>query len=434
VSVAAQRSDQDREGLVASYLGRPGLRRLLAAARERFEANGGLGGMAVIADLDATEAHELNGLLSRRRPFAAGGDARVRLVELDERLRGSRLALGLEDALRLASGPLEDRPAARAERRGERDRAWADVLAHPEAARPELAPWLEHARRGGGAAPARARQIRTALEVVAGLPAAGLELARLAALRAGGDAHALDRERPLGRLVTAALLVLEGRSAHEPVEASEWRALWGRFGVSCDELSCTVLALGLRPHRRGRGPLARRLRAAHRQGEPVVLTLRELRRNQLELLGEALYVCENPAVVAAAAEALGRRCRPLVCSAGWPSTAVAVVLDAAERAGMAIGVHADFDAAGVRIVERISARPGASPWRFGLGDYRAAVARRDGSVTRPGESGGRGAIGSPHSLEAALSSGAPPVNEEAVVDDLLRDLDGGTRRSRHHRW
>lgn len=110
----------------------------------------------------------------------------------------------------------------------------------------------------------------------------------------------------------------------------------------------------------------------------MVLILRELRRHRLELLGGTLYVCENPAVVAAAAEALGRRCRPLVCSAGWPSTAVAAVLDAAERAGMTIGVHADFDAAGVAILERISARPGARPWRFGLDDYRAALARRAG--------------------------------------------------------
>ena len=48
------------------------------------------------------------------------------------------------------------------------------------------------------------------LDVLTALPADGQPLAALAALRAGGDAHALDRGRPLGRLTAAALFALEG--------------------------------------------------------------------------------------------------------------------------------------------------------------------------------------------------------------------------------
>lgn len=59
-----------------------------------------------------------------------------------------------------------------------------------------------------------------------------------------------------------------------------------------------------------------------RDGEPQRLTLRELANGALlPLADEPLFVCENPSVVAAAADRLGSRCRPLVCTEGIPSTA-----------------------------------------------------------------------------------------------------------------
>ena len=101
------------------------------------------------------------------------------------------------------------------------------------------------------------------------------------------------------------LFALESTPPREPASADEWRALWARVGVSCDELSCTALTLGLRPHRLARGYLAGRLRAAARAGRPLVLTLAELRAEPPRLGGETLFVCENPSIVAAAAAALG---------------------------------------------------------------------------------------------------------------------------------
>jgi uncharacterized protein (TIGR02679 family) len=96
-------------------------------------------------------------------------------------------------------------------------------------------------------------------------------------------------------------------------------------------------------------------------------------------------VCENPSIVAAAATTLGARCPPLICTAGWPNTAVAAILDAAESAGMAIRVHADGDDAGAAIAARVLTRAGARPWR-----------------------------------ETATSIG---LHEEALLDELLADLD-----------
>jgi uncharacterized protein (TIGR02679 family) len=219
------------------------------------------------------------------------------------------------------------------------------------------------------------------------LPADGQPLAALAATYAGGDAHALDRDRPLGRLVAAALFALEQAAPRDPTSADEWRALWARVGISCDELSCTALALGLRPHRLARGYLAGRLRAAARVGRPLVLTLAELRTEPPRLAGEVLFVCENPSIVAGAAGALGAHCPPLLCTAGWPNTAVAAVLDAAERAGMEILAHADSDPAGAAIVARVLRRARARPWR---------------------------------SVDAACGT-----HEESLLDELLEDLASG---------
>jgi uncharacterized protein (TIGR02679 family) len=347
-----------------AYLSRPGLRRLLLAARERFERNGGLSGSVRIERLSPEEAHALNGLLAPARPLLAGGAASVKLARLDQALRGSRLRLSLERALVALDGPLVNRPGERAAARAARRAAWERVLAHPQARRPELEPWLEHVRqRFAGSVPERAAIVLQALDVIGALPADGVPLAALAASRAGGDAHALDRGRPLGRLLPPALLVLEGGFPREPSSIEEWRALWARVGVSCDELSSTVLALGLRPHRLARGYLAGRLRAAVRHGRPLVLTLAELRAEPPRLAGPTLFVCENPSIVAAAASVLGARCPPLLCTGGWPNTAVAAVLDAAEAAGMSILVHADGDAAGEEIAGRVLRRRRARRWR-----------------------------------------------------------------------
>jgi len=371
-----------------AYLSRAALRRLLFAARERFERNGGPYGRLQLSALTPEEAHAFNGLLTPGRPFVPGGAARVKLPRLDACLRESRFEVSLEQALIAVDGPLGNRRAEREAAAAARKAAWSRVLAHPQAGRPELASWLEHARkRFGCTSPERTALVLQALDVLAALPADGQPLAALAASRAGGDAHALDRDRPLGRMAAAALFALEGATPREPSSPDEWRGLWARVGVSCDELSCTALTLGLRPHRLARGYLAGRLRAAARAGRPIVLTLAELRAEPPRLSGEFLFVCENPSIVAAAANALGAGCPPLLCTSGWPNTAVAATLDAAEAAAMDILVHADGDEAGAAIAARVLRRTRARPWR---------------------------------SVDPSAG-----IHEEALLDDLLDDLGSG---------
>ncbi len=371
-----------------AYLSRPALRRLLFAARERFERNGGPHGRVVLSSLSPEETHAFNGLLTPQQPFVAGSEVRIKLARLDSRLRESRFDVSLEQALVAVDGPLGNRRAERAAVAAAREAAWSRVLAHPQASRPELQPWLEHARnRLGGSSPVRTAIVLQTLDVLSALPANGLPLAALAASHAGGDAHALDRNRPLGRLLAAALFALEGAQPREPSSPDEWRALWARVGVSCDELSCTALTLGVRPHRLTRGYLASRLRAAARAGRPLVLTLTELRAEPPRLAGEVMFVCENPSIVAGAAGALGPRCPPLLCTSGWPNTAVAAILDAAEAANMEILVHADGDQAGAAIAARVLKRARARPWR---------------------------------AIDATTG-----IHEEALLDELLEDLGSG---------
>ena len=159
---------------------------------------------------------------------------------------------------------------ARGRRRGARSGLGAGAR-HPQASRPELAPWLEHARTRFGCASPGAH----------GAGAAGARRARRAPGRraaAGGagrlDARAATRTRSTaigrsGGWSRRRCSRSRGRCPASRRHADEWRALWARVGVSCDELSCTALTLGLRPHRLARGYLAGRLRAAARAGTPA---------------------------------------------------------------------------------------------------------------------------------------------------------------------
>jgi len=231
-----------------------------------------------------------------------------------------------------------------------------------------------------------------------------------------GDAHALDAGRPLGSGLLRAAARLTGWPG-PPESAPARRQLWAEVGVACDSLSADVLVLGLRP--RGDALLARRLRGAAEAGEPQRVTLREL-GTALEFDADAMVsICENPSVVAAAADLLGARCPPLVCVEGIPSSAALRLLRMFLAAGAAFRVHADFDWPGVRIANALFALGLGEPWRFDTGDYRKAVGAGHrgppllGSRVEPSWSA---------SLGPAMAEAGCSVLEEQVLGDLLEDL------------
>lgn len=390
-------------------LGRPEYQPLWVAARRRLEANGlSLGGSPLrLTGLSAVEADAIAGLLGVRRP--ADGSLRVRLGDLDRALRSSAVGLGLVDLLVALDGELVDRRAVRATRAADRAEQWAVVRAHPIVSTDaSLVDWLDHVRGTGLArrlaGDGEADAVTTALDVVAALDGSrrGHRLPVLAA-DVTGDAHGLDRGRPAGTLAVHALAWRDGRRF--PQDAADWRRTWSDAGVACDDLSCDVLVCSLPGW----------------PAEPLRLTLRQASawRGGPARTGTA-YVTENPAVIAAAVDALGEHAPTMVCLDGMPSTAALVVLDALARSGSAIRYHGDFDWRGLTIAGVLARKVAAAePWRFGADDYRHAVDRGLGTVDltgRPSASPWDPGLG------AALAATGVAVYEEQVLDTLLADL------------
>ena len=137
-----------------------------------------------------------------------------------------------------------------------------------------------------------------------------------------------------------------------------------------------------------------------------MLTLRQLRCHDEALPAGPVRICENPVVIAAAADELGSRCTPLVCVGGQPSAAVWRLLDLLAAGGAQFRYHGDFDWGGIRIASAVRRR-------VRLGQSRlAAVAVRPGRLRGRGGGGSRlrmprrGCPGSPASPSRRLGTRA----------------------------
>ncbi|MEU6232164.1 TIGR02679 family protein [Kitasatospora sp. NPDC047058] len=318
-------------------------------------------------------------------------------------------------------GPIPDRAAERERRTGERDALWRWLAGHEVVtAQPVLLEWAGHLRTNGlvDGSPDRTRGLLTAaLTVLAALPAGGEPLPVLAARLLDGDSHALDDGTRLSSLVLRALAVLYGTDMPDAAEGR--RALWSRAGVADDDLSATVLAVGLRPG--GDGPVARISRICAEAGHPVGLTLAQL-RSPGGFTGPAgpVHVTENPSVPALALRRFGPRCPPLVCTSGWPNTAVIHLLRRLADEGASLRYHGDFDGEGIRIAAHVLAKTGAVPWRMASEDYRTAAAR----VPAAPDPGRLTPAPWDGALVDAMAERRIAVVEEVVADLLLDDLAG----------
>ena len=355
----------------------PGLRRILLGAAQRLERNGlSASGRLALPRLESDEVRALSGLLGARwRAVRPGADSSVDLAALDEALRASRAACSLVAAAAAARGsPLIDRRAVSNARRTELEDRWRELYGHPAlSVHPTLGDWLERERstgaamRAGGGHPFKL--LRDALALLTVLPAEPPQtLARFAATRCDGDPHALDRDRPLDAVLRRALAVLDEEPGADSAGAEARRARYDRWGLGCDELSSTVLSAGLRPREAG-SSLSAALCASASSGEPRVVTLRELRAVELLDCGPVVWTCENPDVVAAAADALGPACPPLICTGGWPSTACLRLLRAIGVAGAELRHHGDFDVEGLQILDRLLSVTEGQLWRMTPADH-----------------------------------------------------------------
>ena len=387
-------SDPDR---LRALLGGPELAWLVDRLARRVRQDQVLTGRVRLSTPDPDQIDAVARLTGR---YGRGEGASVDLDALGLQLAEAGVVGALREAVEILRGPLEGRAEAAAREAA----AWEAAF---EAARDPG--WDELHRSGlvrrlaGGDPVVAGALVRDTEAVLAALPAQGSPLQAIAART--GDAHALDPGRPVG---TLALRLVCARTGLEPADR---RGAWAAVGVELDPLSASVLVCGLRAV--GGGLVARLLGACAEAGEPCRLTLRQL-RGGIEIDGREVFVCENPAVVVAAADHLGDRCRPLVCVEGQPGSAAWAVLDAV---GPRARYHGDFDWPGLRICADVLARTGGQPWRFDAASYRAAPKGLELSGAR---------VESPwdRALADELARCGRAVHEEAVLDALLADLAG----------
>jgi len=312
-------------------------------------------------------------------------------------------------------GPVADRAGDRARADAERAEFWAWLVAHPVVrAQPVLATWEHDIKRSGvvgGSVPRTRELLAKALNVLAELPTPGDPLPVLAD-RVLKDTHALDDDTRLSALVLRALALIYDMPP--PVNAQERRALWERAGVADDELSNVVLAAGIAPA--GDDIASQILRACAGRGHVAALTLSQLRASPLDQgIPAQVWIFENPSMLAVALARFGRRCPPIVVTAGWPNSAAIALLSKLAAADALLRYHGDFDGEGLRIAANVAARTGAIPWRMTSQDYLAAVAEGPavGRVTPvPWDA----------DLAAELTRAGVTVPEERLAADLLGAL------------
>ncbi|WBC08857.1 TIGR02679 domain-containing protein [Micromonospora sp. WMMA1947] len=341
-----------------------GPQKVLEAVRKLLEEQRTGAGVTVRVNLSQPERAQVGRILgldweTSSRPITLG-KLRVALTRAGD---------DLLDLLTRTGGPVVDV-------RGRREHAAAQAAATVESAYTTLANaglpthavdlartrrWLE--RPNPDLATSRAADVARLWQT---LPGAGRPLAEVAnSLFA--DPHRLDRDTDLGRIAARLLAAATAQpadaaaAADTALGAARWRQVWAGHGISCDVVSATVLVLNL--PLTGSAPAATIAVAAAGCGEPVWLTSRSLRGDWTPCPDvDVVRVCENPAIVEAAAEQLGRSCLPLVCIYGRPSSAAWTLLRGLAGAGVRLLVTADRDDAGRRFLTEMLSLPGAIEW------------------------------------------------------------------------
>ncbi len=404
---------------------------LVRRARDRLEAGRPLTGAVTLTGATAEQRRAAERLTGR--PPRSGTSLSVSLPEVDRVLRESGAAPGgLAEAVALLTGPVRDRSRDRTDTAA----AWAAAFTSLDdavAGRAELAAWrgwldatgvVRRLAPSPDAALVLLDQVAAALRR---LPSPGIPIGRLAA-ECCGDAHALDDGRPAGTLALSAVRALGGLPFAAEVGTDSRRAAWACVGVHLDDLSSLVLCLGVPGDTR---TALGRLLALHREaGQPAVLTLRQLRGHDEPLSAGLVRICENPVVIAAAADELGSRCPPLVCVGGQPSAAGWRLLDLLAAGGTEFRYHGDFDWGGIRIAGAVRQRVSQGhsrwqPWRYDRDAYEAAataVLAGHAATRLPRLAGEPVAAPWDPGLAAAMARHDVRIEEELSLDTLLADL------------
>jgi uncharacterized protein (TIGR02679 family) len=396
---------------------------LVQRARDRLEAGRPLTGIVTLPAASPEQRRAVERLTGRTA--RSGTSVSVSLAEVDRIVRASGTAPGgLAEAVTRLTGPLRDLGRERADLAA----AWSAAFASLDAlvaGRDELAAWREWLDATGvvrrlapGPGPARLL-LDQVTAVLRRLPSRGVPIGRLAA-ECCGDAHALDDGRPAGTLALSAARALARLAFAADGSGDSRRAAWSAVGVHLDELSSLVLCLGL-PGDTGT-ILGRTLATCREAGQPAVLTLRQLRCHDRPLRAARVRICENPVVVAAAADELGAGCQPVVCVGGQPSAAAWRLLDLLTASGAEFGYHGDFDWGGVRIAGAVRQRVNWRPWRYDCRAYADAVSAAHPLTPLAALVGEPAPTPWDPELAAVMNDRNVRIEEELTLDAILQDL------------
>lgn len=393
--------------------------------------------LLTLTQLSATE-HEALALLTGR-PTGPARSVRIDVARLDATLRAAGIAASLQEVLEQLDGPIVSRSGARAAIQA----AWSG-MASGTGRDARLRGWLLTPgattllkRLSRQDVVAAERLLAAADSVLRRLPATGMTRSQLAA-ETLGNAHALDAGQPTASVVLATwryheAFVAPGTEAavpptgngggeaepqddvdaqHGPDERA--RDIWARAGILVNELARPALVLNL--------PGLARISDLGSAGEPAYLSLRQLLRAQpvWSVQNMQIFVCENPNLLAIAADRLGACCAPMVCTEGMPAAAQRTLLTQLVQAGADMQYHGDFDWPGIHIANHVLRTWPARPWRLTAADYEAAAndaphTRRDLTDTGPDATWDA-------MLAPAMRRHGLAIAEEAVAGTLLDDL------------
>lgn len=421
----SRKNSQQPDDRLKHLLGGAGLAALRQRLRRHFERRSGdvVGHVLLLTNLAPGEQEALS--LLAGRPPRSTRSLRIDVDQLDASLKNAGIAGSLREALELLDGPIENRAALKQARL----MRWS-LLTGADHWHPSLRIWLQTStatallKRLAHSDPDAAEQLLARADtVMRRLPADGVTRAQLAA-ETLGNAHALDNGQSTSTLVRS-VLRLDERAGVAPREEDEEslevqkpgeraRDIWARAGVLVNELARPALFLNL--------PRPPQETSRWMPGEPDYLPLRNLLRARPDwaVADMTIYVCENPNIVAIAADRLGARCAPLVCTEGMPAAAQQTLLTQLTQAGARLHYHGDFDWPGIRIANFVMRTWRAQPWRFGTSEYEAAA------VTAPHTQ--RDLSDAPviaswdNALTSAMQNRGLAIAEEAVAGSLLEDL------------
>ncbi|MHB8600702.1 MAG: TIGR02679 family protein [Ktedonobacteraceae bacterium] len=396
--------------------------RLLEKLREKYIALGQVGGQVVLEDSTAGERREIASFLGK--PPYRDTTIKVRLVDVDKALQKSGFACTLPDVLTafFPAAPLVTRPQQRTARALQQENFRTALLAIATALAEESRGrvWLLQGTHGQEWLFSRYKnapvdeqerqlaQVRYIASILNALPGTDKpERLALFAQRTSGDPHALDPNRPAGRLLLLALhdcakdihnhTLSTSSDSLSPQDRAQELRLYNDVGLLVDTISSNVAVWNLAGALFHDGTPDAFMQAAG--GRVLLLPLRQLLEWQWALSATKavtnptratdIYVFENPQVFEEVIAGVGDSLNvpTLVCTAGWPSMAALKLLDLLVYTPHTI-IHysGDFDLKGLQIAASLMARyPGrCQPWHFDPDSYSVAL-QSGGIPARTGE-------------------------------------------------